>query len=149
MFRFIPIDASDWIRLNRIDSWPFIISNKIQNVFLIGSEWFGSRFLNGSEYSLICSELISIRYFSQEILVPRFKKCIVCEKSESELVFRAIPEFVSKLLRVIQNQSENPFVSRLKKNGQKLSDSIRSIMIQMNLNQVFNPELIRPRIHAD
>ena len=37
LFRFIRIDASDWIGLNRIDSWPFIISNKIQNVFLINS----------------------------------------------------------------------------------------------------------------
>ena len=46
--------------------------------------------------------------------------------SKSEL-FRAIPESVSEPFRVIPNQSEKRFVSRLMKNGQK---SIRLNLIQ-------------------
>ena len=46
--------------------------------------------------------------------------------NESEL-FRAIPEFIFKPLRVFPNQSENPFLSFLMKNSQK---SIRLNPIQ-------------------
>ena len=66
-FRFIRIDALDWIRLSWIDFWPFF-TNEIQNVLWIGSEWFALARIQISEWIeivLIDSELISIRYFRQ------------------------------------------------------------------------------------
>ena len=57
--------------------------------------------------------------------------------SQSEL-FRFIPIFVSEPMRIIPNQSEKRFVSRLMKNGQKsvrLNSVNSETSIRMNPNQ--------------
>ena len=54
--------------------------------------------------------------------------------SQSEL-FRFIPISVSEPMRIIPNQSEKRFVSRLMINGQKSNQSETKFSIQINLNQ--------------
>ena len=73
--------------------------------------------------------------------------------SETEL-FQAIPKSVSEPFRIIPNQSEKCFVSRLMKNGQKSIriNPIHSASMRMNSNQVLHPnhsQLLFIQIYLD